>query len=139
MMLQARPLLFDLLSTRTAWLSERQAVLGQNVANADTPDFRPRDLKPMRFADLLGHGAAAAGTLRPVRTAAAHLAPVASPPGGFRDERAPSYEVTPSGNGVELAEQLQKMATTEQDHQLATSLYRRYVGMLRTALGVAQG
>ena len=43
-MLQARPLLFDLLSTRTAWLSQRPAVLGQNVANADTPDFKAQDL-----------------------------------------------------------------------------------------------
>ena len=59
--------------------------------------------------------------------------------GPFADERVDSYEVTPSGNGVELAEQLQKMAATEQDHQLATSLYRRYVGMVRTALGVPQG
>ena len=31
------------------------------------------------------------------------------------------------------------MASTELDHQLTTSLYRRYVGMLRTALGVPQG
>ena len=137
-MLQARPFLFDLLSTRAAWLSQRQAVLGQNVANADTPGFRPRDLEPLSFPGLLGQGAVAAGTLEPRRTAAAHLAPVAPPP-RFRDEQAHSYEVTPSGNGVELAEQVQKMATTEQDHQLATSLYRRYVGMLRTALGVAQG
>jgi len=138
-MLQARPLLFDLLSTRAAWLSQRQSVLGQNVANADTPGFRPRDLKPMSFAGLLGQGAAAVSTLEPVRTAATHLAAVASPSRQFRDEPVGSYEVTPSGNGVELPEQLQKMATTEQDHQLATGLYRRYVGMLRTALGVAQG
>jgi flagellar basal body rod protein FlgB len=47
--------------------------------------------------------------------------------------------VTPSGNGVELPEQLQKMAQTELDHRVTTSLYRSYVGMLRTALGVPQG
>ena len=44
----------------------------------------------------------------------------------------------PSGNGVDLPDQLRKMATTELDHQLTTSLYRRYVGMLRTAIGVPQ-
>ena len=44
-MLQPRPLLFDLISAKTAWLGQRQALLGQNVANADTPGFRPRDLR----------------------------------------------------------------------------------------------
>ncbi len=44
----------------------------------------------------------------------------------------------PSGNGVDLPDQLRKMGSTELDHQLTTSLYRRYVGMLRTAIGVPQ-
>jgi len=34
---------------------------------------------------------------------------------------------------------MRKMAATEQEHQLATGLYRRYVGMLRTAIGMPQG
>ena len=138
-MLQQRPLLFDLISARAGWLGQRQAVLGQNVANADTPGFRPHDLKPATFEGLLGQTRGPAGALEPVLTAPAHMAPTPAAQGPFADERVDSYEVTPSGNGVELAEQLQKMAATEQDHQLATSLYRRYVGMVRTALGVPQG
>jgi hypothetical protein len=31
------------------------------------------------------------------------------------------------------------MASTELDYQLTTNLYRRHVGLLRTALGVPQG
>src|SRR3954449_3551650 len=42
-MIQPRATLFDLISARSAWLGQRQAVLGQNVANADTPGSRPRD------------------------------------------------------------------------------------------------
>jgi flagellar basal-body rod protein FlgB len=38
--------LFKLISARLAWLSQRQVVIGQNLANADTPDYRPRDLRP---------------------------------------------------------------------------------------------
>lgn len=138
-MLQPRAALFDLISARAAWLSQRQAVLGQNVAQADTPGFRPRDLKPTTFAGLLRHAGGTPQRLEPVRTAPAHVAGEVMARGGFADEKAASYEVTPSGNGVELPEQLQKMATTELDHQLTTSLYRSYVGMLRTALGVSQG
>jgi len=74
-MLQQRPLLFDLISARAGWLSQRQAVLGQNVANADTPGFRPHVLKPATFAGLLGQARGPAGALEPVLTSPAHMAP----------------------------------------------------------------
>src|SRR4051794_23962822 len=48
-----RGLLFDLLSTRQHWLAQREAVLTRNVANADTPSFRPLDLRPRSFAKAL--------------------------------------------------------------------------------------
>ena len=41
-----------------AWLSQRQEVLSQNIANADTPGFRPSDLAPM---DMRGTLKAAGG------------------------------------------------------------------------------
>jgi hypothetical protein len=33
--------LFKLISARLAWLSQREVILGQNLANADTPRYRP--------------------------------------------------------------------------------------------------
>lgn len=136
--MQARAALFELISGRAAWLAQRQAVLARNVANTDTPGFTPLDLAP---ADPARGAAAGRGlTLALARTDAAHLlgAAGADAPAG-RAEEAPSYEVKPSGNGVVLAEQLQKMAATDLDYQLATNLYRRYVGLLRTAIGAPQG
>ena len=41
--------IFSMLRTRMQWHQERQRVLAENVANADTPKFRPRDLKPLDF------------------------------------------------------------------------------------------
>jgi flagellar basal-body rod protein FlgB len=128
-------MLFDLISARSTWLGQRQAVLGQNVANADTPGYLPRDLEPMGFADLLG---GAARRLEPMRTAAAHIAATSADAGAYRDRVDRGVAVKPSGNGVDLPDQLRKMGSTELDHQLTTSLYRRYVGMLRTAIGVPQ-
>ena len=43
--------LLDLAEKRLQWLGARQAVLSENVANADTPGWVSRDIKP--FADLL--------------------------------------------------------------------------------------
>lgn len=134
-MLQSRPALFELISGRLAWLGQRQAVLGGNVANADTPGYRPRDLAPADFAALLG--SRGDGALQPVRTAAAHLAAPAAAAGPFRDLVDRDAELKPSGNGVDLPDEMRKMAATEQDHQLATGLYRRYLGMFRTAAGIA--
>ena len=37
------------LRTRMQWHQERQRVLAENVANSDTPNFRPRDLVEPKF------------------------------------------------------------------------------------------
>jgi flagellar basal-body rod protein FlgB len=46
-----------------------------------------------------------------------------------------TFEVAPDGNEVILEEQMAKSAQTALDHQLASNLYRKYVGMVRIALG----
>jgi flagellar basal-body rod protein FlgB len=137
--MQARATLFELLGTRAGWLAQRQAVLTGNVANADTPGFKPLDLEawaPDRLPRGQGVGPGRVGL---VRTLPGHTAAPPRDPGPFRAHEVEAYETAPSGNAVVLPEQLQKMASTELDYQLTTNLYRRYVGMLRTALGVPQG
>ena len=41
--------LFSMLRTRMQWHQERQRLLSENVANSDTPNYRPRDLAPLQF------------------------------------------------------------------------------------------
>src|ERR1044072_3731488 len=41
--------LFNMLRTRMHWHQERQRLLSENVANADTASFRPGDLAPLDF------------------------------------------------------------------------------------------
>jgi flagellar basal body rod protein FlgB len=61
---------------RLGWLDERQRVIAENVANADTPGFVGRDLKqPTDFAAALRRG----GGLQMVRTNVAHIAPAGQP------------------------------------------------------------
>ena len=48
------------LRTRMQWHQERQRVLAENVANSDTPKFRPRDLvEPEFYFDRARAGRAA--------------------------------------------------------------------------------
>lgn len=127
--------LFDLISSRTGWLARRHAVLSGNVANADTPDFTPLDLKPQRAGQLAKPQAPSGIAL--ARTSGAHLAGMApEPDAGERGSRSPAWETAPSGNAVVIEEQVQKLAQTQIEHQLATGIYGKYMGMLRTALGV---
>ena len=124
--------LLSALVKRMDWLGERQRVLAENVANADTPGFRPRDLKPMSFRDLLGQ---AEGRLGMASTSSQHLT---GAPGAAKAEQRvdrAAYETAPDGNAVVLEQQLLRVAETQLHHQTMTNLYRKHIGMLKTALG----
>ena len=47
---------FRLATMKMGWLSERQGVLAQNIANADTPDYRAKDLKAPSFSKIISNG-----------------------------------------------------------------------------------
>jgi flagellar basal-body rod protein FlgB len=71
--------LLQMLKNRLGYLSERQSVVAQNVANADTPGFKPSDLTPFRFRVA---EAAQGGPGAPTRTKPMHLpGPVTSASG----------------------------------------------------------
>ena len=135
-MLPTKVALFQLISARLNWLSQRQAVLSQNIANADTPDYQPNDLRTADFARLVEGVASRPGGLAMARTAHGHLdgAPVARI-GLAAHAQATLYEVAPDGNAVVLEEQGAKAAETALDFQLTSNLYRKYLGMVRIALG----
>lgn len=119
--------LFRLAERRLAWVGRRQQVLAQNVANANTPGYQPHDLPP--FAKALA-GAQPAATL--VRTAPQHLAPVRATDTA---KVARPRERAPDGNAVSMEDQLMKVADTAGTQELVSTLYRKYHGMFRTALG----
>lgn len=125
--------LFDLLTRRMSWLGQRQDVLSQNIANANTPDYAPQDLKPMGFGETLRR----LNPVEPALTSALHMPGTATRrPSPFRaGEQDKSYEVAPDGNAVVLEEQMFKVAETQMDYQLITNLYRKHVDMIKTAIG----
>jgi flagellar basal-body rod protein FlgB len=113
---------------RLHWLDRRQSVLAQNVANADTPGFRPRDLVP--FARELD------GQMRLAlaRTSAAHGAGSPLAAANARTDRT-AAEVTPDGNAVSLDREALRIAETDTAHQLAMAVHRSFIGMFRLTLG----
>jgi flagellar basal-body rod protein FlgB len=125
--------LFAMLRTRMQWHQERQRVLSENVANADTPGFRARDLVPLKF-DRMTPSSAPGVTL--VRTEGSHQAGSSASGGGsFESARNSRQEIRPTGNAVSLEEEMIKVAANQMDYQAATALYTRSLGLIKTALG----
>lgn len=121
--------IFAMLRTKMQWHQQRQQVLAQNVANADTPHYRPVDLVDPKF-QLTAPGPA---SVQLARTDPGHLS-------GFTDagdfpNNHNQYQVRPAGNAVNLEDEMIKVASNQMDYQAATQLYSRSLGLLKTAVG----
>ena len=119
------------LRTKMQWHQERQRLLSENVSNSDTPNFRPRDLAPLEF-----------GRLQPTltslgldRTESGHISSSNSSSSQFQTSRYGGYEVRPTGNAVNLEDEMIKVAANQMDYQAATTLYTKSLGLIKTAIG----
>jgi flagellar basal-body rod protein FlgB len=108
--------LFKLASHRLQWLSDRQRVLSENIANADTAEYRARDVESFQSYLLNAEGA----------------------------ETLPSAEVREtktlwgedlSGNNVVIEEQLMEASSTAGQYKLAAGLYRKAHQMMMSVAG----
>ncbi len=126
-----------MMARKIAWLTRRSEILAQNVANADTPGYRAQDLKETSFGALVAresHGP------RNARYATlTHAKHMAGPPGtkvSYRVVDEPDIrEPTISGNTVSMEQQMQHLGETQMAYQMVIDLYRKQLGMFRTALG----
>ena len=123
------------LRAKMQWHQERQRVLAENIANSDTPNFRPRDLVEPKFdKNGLPPPGAPMGTLPMARTSASHMAAIGGGP-SFPQDRRGGYETRPAGNAVNLEDEMLKVSQNQMDYAAATSLYSRSLNLLKTAIG----
>ncbi|HEY4273955.1 MAG TPA: flagellar basal body rod protein FlgB [Rhizomicrobium sp.] len=126
--------LMSMLKTRMNWLHQRQDVLSQNVANADTPKYVAHDLKALDFKDALrSTSTSQASNLRV--TDAKHIA--IRPPGSikFDDIETHDVEANPNGNSVSLEAEMIKVSDTQAQFQAAANIYAKAMNLMRTAIG----
>ena len=117
-----------MLRTRMQWHQERQRVLAENVANADTPNYRARDLAPPNFEHAL-----TAASLTLARTDPGHMA--GNGGSQFADGGDLHYEVRPRGNAVSHEDEMLKLAGNQMDYDAVTSLYTHSLTLIKTAVG----
>jgi flagellar basal-body rod protein FlgB len=131
--------LFAMLKGRMGYLSDRQRVISENVANADSPGYTPHDLKPFSFEARVkaatatpGVGSAAVGQ---AMTQPGHMqlhgGHGATP---VKAQNAKDSETTLDGNSVVLEEEMMKMTDARMNYDAAISFYQKSLGMLKLAI-----
>jgi len=123
--------ILSMLRTRMQWHQQRQRVLAENIAHADTPRYHARDLAPPNFASALQRA-----SINMARTDPGHIEAV----GGsvqFDDDRNVRYETRPRGTAVSHEEEMLKLAGNQADYEAVTSIYTHSLSLIKTAVGKA--
>ncbi|TBX28465.1 FlgB family protein [Nioella sediminis] len=108
--------IFGLAQARARHAAARQTQVAMNVANADTPGYRARDV--VAFEEVF-------------RTANAGQDPTRLP---IRTMDAGGPE-SPNGNTVSLELEMVRSVQAQRDHSRALNVYRSAMNVLRTSLG----
>lgn len=119
---------FQLASQRMHWLGANQKVVAENIANADTPGFKARDVSP--FSEMVD-GARSGG----IKTTHSGHIGGSSNSGGVRvvaDETA--WERSIDGNSVVLEQQTLKASEISESYQMASQLYAKGYQVLNLAI-----
>jgi flagellar basal-body rod protein FlgB len=124
----------SVLRTKMQWHQERQNVLSENVANSDTPSFKPRDLVEPKF-DNRGSVTGSMGALPLLRTSDAHIAPASGAGDSFDQNKKAGFETRPAGNAVNLEDEMLKVSANQMDYAAVTQLYSKSLQLIKIAIG----
>jgi flagellar basal-body rod protein FlgB len=121
--------LFQMATSMASHAGTRQAVIAQNIANADTPGYKARDVTP--FAELVrasgeGFSSRATRSNHLYGTSGPAEPEVLEKPGGVSN---------PNGNQVALEDEMLKAVEVKRQHDRALAIYRSGLTILRSSLG----
>jgi len=115
--------LFELASRQAEWLSTRQSLISGNIANANTPGFRAKD--------VTAFDAVLQSTQLPMK---------ATSPLHFTESPTESYVVETdvaegsaaqlSGNSVDLSDELMKQGSIKRDYDLNAAIVKSFNKMM---------
>ena len=131
--------LFSMLKGRMGYLSDRQRVISENVANSESPGYAPHDLKPFSFEAKVKAVTATPGvgsvSMGQAMTHANHMqAPGSGRHPGVQAVKTKDSETTLDGNSVVLEEEMLKMTDARMNYDAAISFYQKSLGMLKLAI-----
>ena len=104
----------------------RMAVIARNVANADTPGFKAKDMPA--FSEVFAEDT---GTMRATRPG--HL--MAASPAALPTPDVARGREAPNGNSVSLEAEMVKSVEARQSQEMALAIYRATSDVIRASLG----
>nr|WP_246529116.1 flagellar basal body rod protein FlgB [Microvirga zambiensis] len=119
--------MFDLASRQSQWLAARQTTISGNVANANTPGYRARDVEP--FADVLDKT-----KLTMAATNGGHIGFEPSRAEAAKVKKSESWDTVYSKNSVSLEQELIKAGEVNRQHSLNTSIVKSFHRMLLSSV-----
>ncbi len=125
--------LLSALTEKMKWHQARQSLLAENVANAETPGYRGRDLKAFGFEEHFKNLSTAKIATR--ATQPTHITVSGTGADGFGARDMNNFEITPEGNGVTLEDEMMKVTSNQLDYQTITAVYMRSLRIIKSALG----
>lgn len=117
--------LFTLINQQKSWLSARQSLVAQNIANVNTPGYKATDTLPFaRVMETAGLDMSGANPL--------HMRPGPSETMAAATRRIDGQETTHSGNTVSPEEEMIKASEIRGAFTLDNNLLRAFHGMWLT-------
>jgi flagellar basal-body rod protein FlgB len=121
--------LLNVASQKMEYLSNRQKVISENVANADTPGYKAKETAS--FKDFLNASDRTVGTFV---TNEKHI--TKNPTRGLQVENDKNaWGANPNGNTVSLEQQSIKSAGVRGGYDMAANLYKKSFNLYFTAIG----
>ena len=120
---------FQMASGLASHASDRQALTAQNIANADTPGYKARDIIPFE------QSYEASGSIAMHGTRAGHFGVARGGVDGEVFTVSPFGIESPNGNSVSLEAEMIRSAEIRQQHDLAVGIYQKSLTILRTSMG----
>lgn len=108
----------------------RQTVIAGNIANADTPGYRARDLRP--FAEMLAPDRSAFRATRPGHLGGADISAVSL---RAAERTGAGVEADPNGNTVALETEMAHAVDVQRQHDRALAIYKSALNILRSGIG----
>jgi len=125
---------FSLLRERLDQLATRQRLIAENIANAATPGFQPRDIDASAFQRAARRAANGGPGVTLAMTHPGHMAPGGgTSPVAAQVVTRPDTETTIDGNSVVLEDQMVRAAETRMAFESGLALYQKGLQLMRMA------
>jgi flagellar basal-body rod protein FlgB len=119
--------LFKLIDQQRSWLSTRQSLVAQNLANADAPGYKAQDILP--FSRVMERSALHMSGANPM-----HMRPSPTESLAAAVRPADGWETSHSGNSVSPELEMIKAGQIRGAFTLDTNLLRAFHGMWMSAV-----